>query len=204
MKNKDFTELAKRLLPDLPGFAVKAPLMFIPPVQHTLRGLCFESHSYERNLFYLWVFFQPLFIPTKNIILTFGKRIGNDRWNRDSPDLVHELGDALKHELQSFLSPIESPLDVAQAAKSLQLHQNPNVQQVIAYALARAGEVDKAVAELDVLLAMLDQKVPWQMEMSERANALASLLLSDPPIAQKQFDAWEAESIRNLGLEKFR
>lgn len=204
MKNKDFTELAKRLLPDLASFAVKAPLMFISPVKHTLRGFCFESHSHEAKLFYVWVFFQPLFIPTKHIILTFGKRINDDRWNADAPNLVHELGDALKREALPFLSPIESPRDVAQAAKSLRLPQNPNVQQAIAYALARAGDVSKAVAALDELVRLLDVKVPWQLEMLERANALKSQLLSDVSNAQKQLEAWEVESVRNLGLEKFR
>jgi len=78
------------------------------------------------------------------------------------------------------------------------------VQQAVAYALARAGELEEAIAELDTLLAMLDVKVPWQLEMAERANALKLQLLSDVAGAQKQLEAWEAESIRNLGLEKFR
>jgi len=204
MKNKDFAELAKRLLPDLPGFAVKAPLMFILPVGHTLRGLCFESHSYEAKLFYVWVFFLPLCVPRKHVSFELGKRIGGDRWNADGPDIIRELGVALKREALPFLSPIESPRDVAQAAKSLRLPQNPHVQQAIAYALARAGDVNKAVAALDELTRSLDVKVPWQLEMAERANALKPQLLSDAPSAQKQLEAWEAESVRNLGLEKFR
>jgi hypothetical protein len=204
MKNKDFAALAQRLLPDSPGFAVKAPLMFIPPVKHTLRGLCFESHSHEAGLFYVWVFFLPLFVPRKHVSFEFGKRIGGDRWNADAPNLVYELGGALKREAFPFLLPIESPHDVAQAATSLRLPQNPHVQQAIAYALARAGDASKAVAQLDALLALLDVKIPWQLEMAERANALKSQLLSDAASAQKQLEAWEVESVRNLGLEKFR
>ncbi len=207
MKNKDFAELANRLLPDLPGLTVKAPLMFIPPVGETLRGICFEGSSFDKNSFYVNVFFLPLFVPRKHLSFEFGNRIrtasGGDRWNADAPDIVRELGVALKREALPFLSPIESPRDVAQAATSLRLPQNPHIQQAIAYALARAGDVDKAVAELDALLAMLDVKVPWQLEMFERANALKSQLLSDEPSAQKQLEAWEAESIRNLSLEKF-
>jgi hypothetical protein len=204
MKNKDFAELAKRLLPDLPGFAVKAPLMFILPVGHTLRGLCFESHSYEAKLFYVWVFFLPLCVPRKHVSFELGKRIGGDRWNAEAPDIVRELGVALKREALPFLSAIESPHDVAQAATSMRLPQNPHVQQAIAYTLARAGDVNKAVAALDELTRSLDVKVPWQLEMAERANAFKSQLLSDAPSAQKQLEAWEAESVRNLGLEKFR
>ena len=40
--------------------------------------------------------------------------------------------------------------------------------------------------------------------MDERANALKSQILSNAASAQKQLEAWEAESIHNLGLEKFR
>jgi len=203
MKNKDFASLAQRLLPNLPGFVVKAPLMFIPPVKHTLRGLCFESHSHEANLFYVWVFFQPLFVPTKHLTLTFGKRISDEPWNADASNLIHELGGALKRETLPFLSPIESPHGVAVAAKSLRLSQNPNVQETIAYALARAGDVGKAVAELDILLGMLDVKVPWQLEMAERAKLLKAELLSDAHGAQNLLATWETESARNLGLDKF-
>lgn len=208
MKNKDFAELAKRLLPDLPGFAIRPPLMFIPPVGHTLRGVCFEGSGFDARSFYVNVFFLPLFVPRKYLSFEFGNRIreagGGDRWNADAPNLVHELGVALKREALPFLSPIESPRDVAQAATSLRLPQNPHMQQAIAYALARAGDVNKAVAALDELARLLDVKVPWQLEMFERANAFKSQLLSDAPSAQKQLEAWEAESVRNLGLEKFR
>jgi len=208
MKNKDFSELAKRLSPDLPGFAVKAPLMFIPPVGHTLRGVCFEGSSFDTNSFYVNVFFLPLFVPRKHLSFEFGNRIrtasGGDRWNADAPDIVCELGIALKREALPFLSPIESLRDVEQAAKSLRLPQNPHVQQAIAYAIARSGDVGKAVVELDALLAMLDVKVPWQREMAERAEVLKTKLLTNPAEAQRQLEAWESETSQNLGLEKFR
>lgn len=207
MTNKDFAALGQRVLPSLPDFAIKAPLMLIPPAKHTLRGLCFESHSYEAKLFYVWVFFLPLCVPTKHVGFNLGKRIegaGGGPWNADAPNLVAELSTALKREALPFLSRIESPRDLAQAAASLQQSQDPYTQQAIAYALARAGDVNKAVAALDELARLLDAKVPWQLEMAERANALKSQLLSDASGAQKQLEAWEAESVRNLGLEKFR
>ncbi|MBI4604275.1 MAG: hypothetical protein HY721_20135 [Planctomycetes bacterium] len=207
MKNKDFAELARRLLPDLQGFAIKTPLMFITPVQHTLRGLCFESHSYEPMQFYIWVFFLPLFIPTKHVSFNLGKRIEGPRgkpWNAEGPNLIAELSAALKREALPFLSRMESPHDLAKAATSLRQAQDPYVQQAIAYALARTGEVNKAVAALEELAHLLDVKVPWQREMTERAYALKSQLLGDASGAQRRLEAWEAESVCNLGLEKFR
>jgi hypothetical protein len=46
--------------------------------------------------------------------------------------------------------------------------------------------------------------VPWQREVADRAHALKSQLVSDPATAQKQFDGWEADTAKNLGLEEFR
>ena len=51
------------------------------------------------------------------------------------------------------------------------------------------------------LARLLDVKVPWQLEMADRERALKSQLRSDVPSAQKQLEEWEAESVRNLGLE---
>lgn len=207
MTNKDFAAVARLVAPSLPGFAIKAPLMVIPPLKHTLRGLCFESHSREAKLFYVWVFFLPLCVPTKHVSFNLGKRIGSagDKpWNADAPNLVAELSTALKREALPFLSHIESPLDLAHAAKSLGNAQDPYAQQAIAYAFALAGDVNKAAVALDELTRLLDVKVPWQLEMLERANALKSQLYSDVSKAQSQLEAWGAESIRNLSLEKFR
>jgi len=204
MKNKDFAELAQRLLPNLPGFTVKAPLMFIPPAKHTLRGICFESHSYNAKQFYVWVFLLPLCIPTKHVIFNLGKRIESPEggpWNANAPNLLLQLSATVKREALPFLSRVESPRDLAQAARSLQRPQDPYTQQAIAFALARSGGVAEAVAALDELVGLLDVKVPWQLEMTQRADALRSQLLTDAASAQKQLEAWEAETTRNLGLE---
>ena len=78
MTNKQFRSLARGLSADLPGFAVKPPIMFALPITHTLRGVCFESHSHDTNLFYVWVFFLPLFVPRTYLSLEFGERIDGD------------------------------------------------------------------------------------------------------------------------------
>ena len=57
---------------------------------------------------------------------------------------------------------------------------------------------------LDQLVGLLDEKVPWQCEMADRARALKSQIVSNPADVQRQLAAWEAESVHNLGLEAFR
>jgi hypothetical protein len=208
MKKKDFVALAKRLLPHLTGFTVKGPLLFIPPVKHTLRGIYFEGSSFDARSFYVWMFFMPLCVPTHYVSFHLGRRVrgigGGDRWNADTPNLLAELGTALQHEALPFLGGIESLHDVAKAATALQTSRDPYVQEAIAYALARAGDVEQAARALDQLVGLFDEKVPWQCEMAGRARALKSQMVSNPADVQRQLEAWEAENIHKLGLEAFR
>lgn len=207
MKNKDFAELAKHLLPDLPGFFVKGPLVASHPVKNTLRGLYFEGSDFDKHSFYVWTFFLPLFVPTKHVSFNLGKRLrepgGGDRWNADAPNLVAELRAAVKRDALSFLSGIESAEDIARAAAAFQKTGDPYALQAIAYAWARAGDVERAMEELERLIRLLDVEVPWQLEMIERAETLKAKL-ADPTERQRQFAVWENESVKNLGLQKFQ
>lgn len=150
------------------------------------------------------MFILPLFVPRKHVSFEFGKRIGEDRWSANAPDLIPKLANVLKREALPFLSNIESPSDVARMATSLRLPQNPHVQQAISYACASSGDLDRAKNELNQLVCLLDVKVPWQREMAERAESLKAKLFANPKEAQDQLETCEAETLRNLGLENFR
>lgn len=205
MTKKDFEKLGKRLLPELPNFAVKGQLLFIQPIGHTLRAVCFDGSSFDPDLFFVHVFLQPLFIPAKHIGLNLGWRIGGGsyRWNVNVSNLQTQLSAALRREALPFLIRIESAQDVVAAIESLGKSADPYAQQAIAYAWARAGDIIRAIKELERLVRMLDVKVPWQHEIAERAETLKTKL-ADPTQAQRQFEVWENESAENLGLEKFR
>ncbi|HPO17224.1 MAG TPA: hypothetical protein PLI09_27570 [Candidatus Hydrogenedentes bacterium] len=199
--------MAQCLTKSLQGFKVQAPLMFLVPLSHTLRGIYFENSS-DARAFYVWVFFLPLFIPRKYISFEFGQRIcqatGEQCWNADAKDLHHDLIRAIKRDALPFLSKIDTPSDIARAAMALLNPINPYYQQTLAFAHARAGQLVEARIAFDQLVKQIDQAVPWQREMAERALHFSRTLLADPAKAQFQLNEWEVESIRNLGLEKFR
>lgn len=204
MKKKEFEAIGKRLLHELPGFVVKGELLVIRPIGKILRGVCFNRSINPRS-FYVEIFVQPLFVPSQYIVLNFGKRLGGSchSWNADAPNLITEISTALKCEALPFLSCVESLLDFVEVAKSFSTG-NPHTPRAIAFALARAGRNSEAVEVLDQLMNQINLEVPWQREMADMAKSLKTQLLSDPIAAQKQLDAWEAETIRNLGLEDFR
>lgn len=208
MTSKDFLSLGKQLLPAMPGFAIKGPLMFLPPVDHTLRGLCFESHSHEARFFYVQMFFQLLCVPTNHVVFTFGKRLGGGngkRWDADDPSLGAGLTSAIQKEALPFLAALRTPKDTAAAARLLTGEsKNPNLHQAIAYALARAGETTAATDELDNLLSLSSSAVAWERDIASRAQMLRAKLVENPADAQQQLETWESETAKNLGLEKFR
>ncbi len=204
MKIKEFTQLAKRLLPELPGFEVKRDLMFISPIGHTLRGLCFEGSSFDARAFYVSAFFLPLFVPHKFLALTLGTRVRNrgiDGWDADAPNLLPDLMAAIKKDVVPWLSSIQTPRDVARAARAEEgATKNPHVQAAAAYALAYAGDVADALDALDQLARFLSSSVPWEREIALRAQLLKEKLLEGPEVARGQLELWRTETLRNLGL----
>ena len=124
MTTKEFVSLEKSLLPEFPGFAIKGPLMFIPPAERLLRGISFEGSSFDKTSFSVSMFVMPLCVPTKHLYLNFGNRVrhkgGGDRWNMEMPNLVTELG-----------SRVETPSDTAFVARRFPSRLRSQVAQVV-------------------------------------------------------------------------
>lgn len=205
MTTKEFISLEKSLLPELPGFAIKRTVMFIPPVERLLRGISFEGSSFDKTSFYVNTFMMPLCRPANHLYLNFGDRVrkkeGADRWNITKPDVVTELTAALKLQAVPFLSRVESLLDFVEIAKSPPSNQRS--LEAIAFALARAGQIIQAVEVFDQLLNQVDLNVGWQRDLGDQAKALRDKLVANPIEAQQQLEAWEAETVHNLGFDDF-
>jgi len=206
MKRAEFVALEEKLLPALPGYVIKGALVFIPPVQTLLRGISFEGSSFDKASFYVNFFVMPLCVPTEHLYGNFGNRVrhnGADRWNKEAPNLVDELCDALQMQAVPFLSRAKTLLDFAEMASSFSFN-NPHTPKAIGFALARAGRANEAVRVLDQGLTQIDRKVPWQLAIANQSTYLRDKLIEDPAEAQRQLEAWEIETVRNLGLEEFR
>jgi hypothetical protein len=206
MTTKDLSKMERNLLSHLPGFATSGRLMFIVPVKHILRGISFEGSDFDKKSFYVNMFVLPLCVPTTHLYFNFGSRVrhagGGDRWNTEMPNLINDLAAALKREALPFLCPIESLNDFVNLAKSYSF-TNPHTPQAIAYASARLGDFQNARIDLGQLLQQLDLQIPWQQVIKERAEILIAELRGNPSAAQQRLETWEAETIKNLGLDTF-
>ena len=104
MRTSEFKEIQQRLAPHFPEFAIRGKMMFLTPVESVLRGFHFETSGFTRGVFYLWAYFLPLFVPTKNVHFTLGHRLGKGhRWRTGEPDLEALLLPEIKTEVARLL-----------------------------------------------------------------------------------------------------
>ena len=208
MRYRDFEALGKGLLPYLPGFVAKGPLTFASPIGLALRGLCFEGSSFDASSFYVWVFFMPLCVPSETLYFNFGKRLrrdGIDGWSGDAPDIKVALAKAVQEQAVPFFNLLDTPTKVANVLRG-DVAESPTLhtRQAYAYVLARIGDTAAALEVLDQLQKSVDPSVPWQFKMKERAALLREKILEGPEATSAQLAMWETETIKNLGLEKYR
>lgn len=206
MKTRDLLALQERLLPRFPGFMAQNNLMFVSPLEHTLRGFHFESSAFEKRNFYVDVFFLPLCVPTASAHFTFGHRLSR-LWAADEPNLDEALASVMQGEAP-LLASLRKPADVARALEPLTKpnaagYVNPRCYEALAYVLVQADAAAAAASVIDTLLRSADQTVGWECEVASRARQLQAILLENPTAAQQQLTDWEAQSVRNLGLEAF-
>lgn len=207
MRQKEFRALAKQLLPDLPGWRLKGPLLLWPPVDHTLRGVCFEPSGFDKDGFYLTVFLLPLCVRRDYLIFNMGMRLGFS-WSASDPRLLPKLLNALRQEAMPYLADAQTPNDVIRLIRSRWGDgHDPYVHQTIAYLLARYGNRRDAIQAMDQVIHVLalnsDLASDWGEKMASEARMLRSKLEEDPEAARRLLREWEEESRRNLKLEEF-
>jgi len=208
MTTREFVALEKRLLPNLSNFVIKGRLMFIAPIARALRGFHFDPSAFSKQAFYVDMFFMPLCVPTKHVHFTFGHRVKSG-WSADDPNLETKLTLAMQEEVP-FLAGLNTAIDVARALEPLTKTHNPHCHEAFAYTLLQAGEMPAALHALDTLLALIDSvkranpDVTWELEIAARALLIRDKLLDKPEDAHQQLAAWEAETVRKLGLQEFR
>jgi hypothetical protein len=201
MKRSERAALAKQVVPS--DWAVKGELAFMQPVDHTLKGIDFDTSAFSKRVTYVTWFYLPLWRPREYLTFNLGNRIGS-MWDADEPGMVERLRDGVVHEALPALDVIRTPHDVVDAVRARVGEQGPTLrqQEELAYALARTSDPG-AIEAFDKMLTLFDPAVEWQQEVVARALSFRDELIRSPDAALRQLLAWEQVSLRNLGLEKF-
>lgn len=198
MKTTNFVKLAKQILPHFPGFVVKGKILFMSPVEKTLRGFHFEPSAFSDEDFYVNVFFLPFCVPVKEVHYTFGHRVGQ-RWKVNEPNLLRELTHRMLKEAP-YVAHLMTPDDVAVALEPFAKRRNPHSLEAYAYTLVQSGQLRKASVVLEDLGDVLDKTVDWQHEIASRAQLIRDHLAADGKEATEQLKIWEAETASELGF----
>lgn len=203
MRAKELAPLFKQLLPALPGFAFHKRLLLERTIGRLLRALHFDTTGLDKDGFNVDVFVMPLCVPKEYLTFTFGKRVHDPHsvWSMKMPDLVPRLSQAIREQALPYLAQCASLLDFADLVGD---SRNPHGPKNSAFALARVGEHERAIATIDALLPRLNLDVAWEQGIADETTALRHMLVTDPSEADRKLKEWESYTIQKLGLEQFR
>jgi hypothetical protein len=197
----------KYLTPALPEFIGKGSLLYDASLEQLLRGFYFEASGWNKEIFYLWVFVQPLFVPSDHFSFLLGKRIGSSTGLRlvkgCEEQVMSRVLACIQEEGLPFLSTLSSPIDIAKRAK--QIHPNshdPYIMESVAYALILAGLESQAKEEMAHFLTLQEKeaKYDWQFEQIKRVQLMKVALAQSPEIAVQLLMEWREYSLKKLGL----
>jgi hypothetical protein len=208
MKSREIKVVSQPLLPLLPSFVQKGMMVYSVSSSGLLKGLYFEDSSFDKDAFYVWAFYLPLYVPASHISFTFGKRLASGkRWKMEagkSAAITEELTKAVRDEAVPFFGKADTPERFAKSITEIAGNaRDPYVLQGRAYSLVKAGNVSAAVgllAELIAVLKGMDAKIAWVGEMLGRAEKLLHLVTEDGAAAKQLLVDWEASSRMSLRL----
>jgi hypothetical protein len=207
LKDREFAALGRKLALAFPELVVQGYLMFRKPLNDVLCGVAFETSGFDKNAFYLWQFFLPLYVPTTYLHFSFGERArapgGGERWDSTAGDIILQLSLALKQQIIPFISGVETAGGVRDRVKRMKSSESARNKEAAAYSLIRMEDFSRAALELESLeIELAGSQHESDCLIRERAAELVSKLGSDTVGAQNQLDQWEVETVRSLRLEK--
>lgn len=183
MRAKDIAKVVESLKPLLPGFKTKGAMIY-KEKDDVLQAICIEDSGLDKQSFYVWVFFLPLYIPLKQLVFTFGKRLSHGkRWASDA-EAIDELSEAIKREALPYLHSIDTSDRLSQVIAEIDRgpNKNLNLSQAYAYSLAKEGQREPAIVALKEIISRVNQSPnshPWTLRIREHCESMLENLEVD-------------------------
>ncbi|WP_428262363.1 hypothetical protein [Haliangium sp.] len=204
MKAAEKRRIARAIKAAVPGLYEKGGVLAATPRGRILRGIVLEGSAADPHGVYLWKFVQPLYVPSTEVVLLLGDRLGGGckTWRVDEAEAAVA---AIREEGVPFFGPIDSPEKLA-SWEYLDGKRNVHIREVKAYSLIAVGRFVEGIQALRQLADSLreddgEEMLPWDIEMRERAERLAALAETNPPAAHELLAEWEAETVSALRLQ---
>ena len=189
-------KLAKRALKllqkSVPALKKGNDVLFVPRVEHILRGFALEVDFRTKGAFYLWRVVMPLYRPPAFLILNYSDRLlGGEKVSVLDADLdraVERVAQVISGELD-YLNHFRTPQDFLQRIDWKNLPATPNYRLDLALTNYMAGNVSACLQTLEqVASAKLS---PRWADNVKLAQELAQELKAGPAAFDLRIKNWE-------------
>ena len=212
MKRQVVEKLGREnLLSDLPGFVITRGIIHKTPIAGLLRGFWFDSSAFDKHAAYVYVFVQPLYVPSEGLSLTFSRRLefplgllrSSERWDLP-PEKWEEVVPALRRAMirdgLPFLRKRDSiELFVRNLRYGFRVENTFFDREALAYSLAWLACYREAAWRLKWLIRSIKPDDPWRAAR-ENAEQLLRAIRTGPESAKELLRRWEEETSRHLYL----
>jgi hypothetical protein len=196
----------------LPRFVAAHGITFETPIGHFLRGFAFEASAYDKEMFYLTAFVQPLFVPdsSDSAWLSVGRRLGQWEINQKSERSV--MATVLEKIRRRGMPFLESFRDEASFGERVRVVfpdlRARRVREAIAYSFLLGSDLERARNELEMFIAAEesnpDSYAPERSHASvERARRLLRAAGNSPGGGAHVLKEWTHTTLSALRLEKY-
>ncbi len=190
------------LLPNFDGFGYQKSVLFKAPIGDILSGFYFEK---VKNHFYIWCFFQPMFIPSKSIYFTFGKRLGQSskKFIVDELKTLEKKNEIIEemNKQMTLLESINNASDFYHYIKKSKESFNTSEGLVLTSCFMNQTHADQDLLELINKIELLQESNahlnPSILEISKQ------LYHSNQKERKELFELWRLNTLKELGLSKW-
>lgn len=203
LKSKLLTPLAKRLS----DFACGKGFVYVVPVCHILRGICFRG-SRDPNGFHVASFIVPLYVPSEHISGNYGcceieSPSPDGWWTIENSNVIDDVVQVAMEAKRRELSGVDGPREFLQrllSGNNCDRH-DPYVMEAIGYSHIMLGDYPSARRELNELIDDLESDdVPWRGPLVDRARLLIESIDHEPANAVTRLGEYERFTREQLGI----
>jgi hypothetical protein len=197
----NFIKMAKRALKvlhrSLPALRMGNDLLFLPPVEHILRGFALETNLEMKGTAYLWRVVVPIYRPPTFLILNYSERLlGGEKVSVLESDLgqtIDRLVRVISPGELDYLNGMQSPQDFLHRIDWGDRPSSPNYRMDLALTHYMVGDVPACRKVLEqVASAKLS---PRWADGVRLAQELLEELKVDPSALARRIEAWEEINI---------
>lgn len=204
MKSSEIRKVINLLKPHMPGFNSNGAMVY-KEKNGVLHAIYVEDSGLDKKSFYVWVFFLPLYIPLKQLVFTFGKRLSNGRrWTSDA-ESTSLLEKEIKNEALPYLQRIYSAIKISHIIEGIDSGPtgNLNIRQALAYSHAREGDRVKSCKVLKEIIEQVNAsktQYPWKINIREQCRLMLTRI--EDCSEMQLLEEYAEKSRKNLGLNQ--